>query len=269
MSAIENCMANFWASLGNRAFARADRLFFPVRALVAILLVTFSTVPLCAQNLPPDAPSDVLIAEQDQQSGSAQASSPSQENTPKMQTNADPASPVSATPPASSLKQPKRILWVIPNYQAVSADTHLPPLSRKDKFWLATQDSFDYSSFIFAGMLAGVGQAQNSYPEFGQGAVGYGRYYWHSLTDQAVGNYFTEAIVPTVAREDPRYYTLGHGGFFPRTGYAVSRLLVTRTDSCGRTFNFSEVVGTVPEPASPISTTQASIVLGPRRDRSG
>ena len=50
------------------------------------------------------------------------------------------------------------------------------------------------------------------YPEFHQGAAGDGRYYWHSFVDQTVGNYFTEAIVPTLTHEDPRYYTLGHGG---------------------------------------------------------
>lgn len=140
-------------------------------------------------------------------------------------------------------KQPKRILWIIPNYRAVSADTQLPPQSLKDKFKLATEDSFDYSSFILAGMIAGVGQARNSTPEFHQGAAGYGRYYWHSFADQALGNYLTEWIVPAATREDPRYYTLGHGGLFKRTGYAVSRLLVTRTDSGGRSFNFSEIIG--------------------------
>src|SRR2546422_4040461 len=51
------------------------------------------------------------------------------------------------------------------------------------------------------------------------------------------------AIVPAATRQDPRYYTLGHGGFFRRTGYAVSRLLITRTDSGVRTFNFSEIIG--------------------------
>ena len=140
-------------------------------------------------------------------------------------------------------KQSKRILWIFPNYRAVSADTQLPPLSFKEKFWLATEDSFDYSSFVSAGMIAGVSQANKSYPEFGQGAKGFGRYYWHAVADQAVGNYLTEAIVPAVTHEDPRYYTLGHGGFLKRTGYAVSRLLITRTDSGGRTFNFSEIVG--------------------------
>jgi hypothetical protein len=155
---------------------------------------------------------------------------------------------VTTTPPVlpkdnSEGRQPKRILWIIPNYRAVSANTQLPPLALKDKFWLATQDSFDYSSFILAGALAGSSQARNSTPEFHQGAAGYGRYYWHSFADQAVGNYFTEAIVPAVTRQDPRYYTLGHGGFFRRTGYAVSRLLITKTDSGGRGFNFSEIIG--------------------------
>jgi hypothetical protein len=52
-----------------------------------------------------------------------------------------------------------------------------------------------------------------------------------------------EAIVPAVTKEDPRYYTLGKGGFFNRTGYAVSRLFITRTDAGKNTFNFSEIVG--------------------------
>lgn len=59
-------------------------------------------------------------------------------------------------------KQPKRILWIIPNYRAVSANMNLPPLSPKGKFWLATQDSFDYSSFALAGIVAGISQARNS-----------------------------------------------------------------------------------------------------------
>jgi hypothetical protein len=140
-------------------------------------------------------------------------------------------------------KQSKRILWIFPNYRAVSVGTQLPALSVRDKFWLATQDSFDYSSFISAGIIAGVSQANRSYPEFGQGARGFGRYYWHAVADQAVGNYMTEAIVPSLTREDPRYYTLGRGGFFKRSGYAVSRLLITRTDSGNHTFNISEIVG--------------------------
>jgi hypothetical protein len=53
----------------------------------------------------------------------------------------------------------------------------------------------------------------------------------------------TEAIVPAVTKEDPRYYTLGKGGFIKRTGYAISRLFITRTDAGKNTFNLSELVG--------------------------
>jgi hypothetical protein len=159
-----------------------------------------------------------------------------------------PDAPAPAANPGSQTeeqygKQPKRILGIIPNYRAVSANTQLPPLSFKGAMWLATQDTFDYSSFLFVGGLAGIAMAGKSQPSFGQGAEGYGKYYWHSFADNGIENYMTEAIVPTITREDPRYYTLGKGGFFKRTGYAASRLLITRTNSGGSTFNLSEVIG--------------------------
>ena len=154
------------------------------------------------------------------------------------------ASPSTPTKPDEEYgKQNKRILWVIPNYRAVSANTHLPPLSFKSELWLATQDTFDYSDFIFVGGLAGIDMAGKSQPSFGHGAEGYGKYYWHVFVDGAIENYMTEAIVPWPTKEDPRYYTMGKGGFAKRTGYAVSRLFITRTNSGGSTFNLSEVVG--------------------------
>jgi hypothetical protein len=140
-------------------------------------------------------------------------------------------------------KQTKRILFVVPNFRSVSADAKLPPQSVKDKFMDATQDSFDYSSVIFAAMLAGVAQAENSYPEFHQGGAGFGRYFWHTFADQTDENYQVEFIFPTVLRQDSRYYTLGHGGVVKRTVYSFSRMFITRTDSGGETFNSSEIVG--------------------------
>jgi hypothetical protein len=183
--------------------------------------------PSSACNVTPSKDTDPTQTEQDA------------ETKPQTSQQALTAAPLSKDD--SEGKQPKRILWIIPNYRAVSANTNLPPLPPKGKLWLATQDSFDYSSFVLAGIVAGIGQARNSTPEFGEGA--YPKYLWHTFVDQAVGNYFTEALLPIATRQDPRYYTLGHGGFFRRSGYALSRLLITRTDSGGRNFNFSEIVG--------------------------
>jgi hypothetical protein len=145
--------------------------------------------------------------------------------------------------PLAQGRQTKRILFVVPNFRAVSADQHLPPQSVKEKFKTAALDSFDYSSFIFVAGQAAVAQANNSYPEFRQGAAGYGRYYWHTLADAINENTFVEFIVPSVLHQDTRYYTLGKGPFVKRLGYAFSRVAVTRADSGHETFNFSEFVG--------------------------
>ena len=141
-------------------------------------------------------------------------------------------------------KQTTRMFGVVPNFAAVNANTQLPPLSTREKFSLAARDSVtDYSSFTWTGILAAQAMALKSDPELGGGIVGYGRYYWRTFTDGVSGTYFTEAIVPAITHEDPRYYTLGQGSFLRRTGYAISRAFVTKTDSGGTSFNFSEVVG--------------------------
>jgi hypothetical protein len=145
--------------------------------------------------------------------------------------------------PLAQGRQTKRILFVVPNFRAVSADQHLPPQSVKEKFKTAALDSFDYSSFIFVAGQAAVAQANNSYPEFHQGAAGYGRYYWHTLADAINENTFVEFIVPSILHQDTRYYTLGKGPFVKRLGYAFSRVAITRADSGHDTFNFSEFVG--------------------------
>jgi hypothetical protein len=140
-------------------------------------------------------------------------------------------------------QQTKRILGIFPNFRAVSANVHLPPQTVKEKFITATHDSFDYSSIFLPAIVAGYSQATNATPEFHQGAAGYGRYFWHTYLDQTSENYFVEFIVPVITHEDTRYYTLGNGGFWKRTGYSLSRAVVTRNDAGRDTFNISEVVG--------------------------
>jgi hypothetical protein len=197
---------------------------------------------------PASAPS-YPAEQQTQQAGSTGGSTtqPPAATPPKPQTDVSPSTqdpaPADQTTNSSEGKQSKRMFGVVPNFAAVDANTILPPLTTKGKFVLATQDSVDYSSFIWTGIISGQSMALKSYPELHQGLAGYGRYYWRAFVDQASGSYFTEAIVPTLTHEDPRYYTLGHGGFFRRSGYALSRVVLTKTDSGGTSFNYSEIVG--------------------------
>jgi hypothetical protein len=155
----------------------------------------------------------------------------------------DAQTPAAATPAEHQDPQTKRILGIIPNFRAVSANTHLPAQSVKEKFITASQDSFDYSSIVLPAVLAGFNQARNATPEFRQGGIGYSRYLWHSVVDQTSENYFVEFIVPAIAHEDTRYYTLGHGGFKKRAVYSLSRVVITRDDAGKEVFNTGEVLG--------------------------
>jgi hypothetical protein len=218
-------------------------------AVVVFLLLSPAFVWPQAQAPVPDKPSGPADEQQTQQSGTTGASTSQPDAGYQSTTQTAVLTPALVPTPVgqkkddSAGKQTKRMFGVIPNFAAVSADTELPPLTARGKFILATQDSVDYSSFIWAGMQAGQSMALKSYPELGHGAAGYSRYYWRAFADQASGSYFTEAIVPAVTHEDPRYYTLGHGGFFRRAQYALSRVFLTKTDSGGTSFNFSEILG--------------------------
>jgi hypothetical protein len=219
------------------------------RSAAVVLFLLLSPTLVWPQTTVPDQQSGPALEQQTQQSGGTAAStSPldaGNQSKPEAPVPALALVPTSASQPIDTSvgKQTKRMFGIIPNFAAVSANTKLPPLTVRGKFILATRDSLDYSSFVWAGMQAGQSMALKSYPELGHGAAGYRRYYWRAFADQASGSFFTEAIVPAATREDPRYYTLGHGGFLRRAQYALSRVVLTKTDSGGTSFNFSEILG--------------------------
>lgn len=142
-----------------------------------------------------------------------------------------------------SKQQPKRILGIMPNYRAVSAGAIPPPPTPKQAFKIATQNSFDYSSYIFVGITSGLAQATDAHPALGEGAAGFGRYYWRGFVDKTNGNYLVIFALPTVFHQDERYFAKGEGGFWKRGIYAASRILITPNYQGHDSFNASEVLG--------------------------
>jgi len=137
----------------------------------------------------------------------------------------------------------KRVLGVLPNYRTANETGIYTPITTKQKFTIATKDSFDYPLIMLGAGIAGLGQLTNQNPSFGQGAASFARRFGTSYADQAMGNMMTEAIFPTLLHEDPRYFRRGYGSKWSRTFYAASRVLVTRTDAGTWRFNYSEVIG--------------------------
>jgi hypothetical protein len=134
---------------------------------------------------------------------------------------------------------------VVPNYKTVNdPNAVLTPLSAGEKFKLVTH-YFDPFTFAYLTAQAGLEQASNAKPGYGQGLQGYGKRYGADLADGFTNELFVVGVFPTLLRHDPRYIRKGQGGGLARTGYALSRILIARTDAGGHTLNVSEFAGNI------------------------
>lgn len=136
-----------------------------------------------------------------------------------------------------------RLFFTLPNFLTLENANQVPPLSAGEKFKVVARSSFDYVQYPWYGFLAGISQAENSEPGYGQGAQGYGKRFGAATADGTIENFMTSAVLPSLLRQDPRFFQSGHGGFRRRTWYAFTRILVTRGDNGNSQFNYSEVFG--------------------------
>jgi hypothetical protein len=136
-----------------------------------------------------------------------------------------------------------RLFFTLPNFLTLENAGKVPPLTPGQKFGVVARGSFDPVIFAWYGLLTGIGQAEDSEPGYGQGWKGFGKRYGANFADGSIENFMTGAVFPVVLKQDPRYFQMGHGSFTHRTFYAISRNLITRTDSGKNQFNYSEVFG--------------------------
>jgi hypothetical protein len=154
-----------------------------------------------------------------------------------------------------------RLFYALPNFLTLENSGQVPPLTTKEKFKVITKGSFDYVLIPWYGFLAGLSQAEDSEAGYGQGAAGYGKRFGAYFADGTIENYITGAILPTVLRQDPRYFQSGKGSFMHRTGYSISRIFLTRGDNGRQQFNYSEIFG------SALSAGISTYTYHPHADR--
>ena len=182
----------------------------PCSSSLAIAFALLSSVSLCQQTLPGDSTQPTV--------------------TPRTEDN---------NPPVES----KRLLWIIPNYRTSPSLQNYEPLTIGEKFKIASQDAFDRGTVGLAILFGGESQLTNSNRAFGQGTLGFGRYFGAACGDFVIGDYMTEAVFPTLLHQDPRYFRRGTGRGRSRLGYAMGQIFWTHRDSGGMQFNYSEIVG--------------------------
>jgi len=104
------------------------------------------------------------------------------------------------------------------------------PLGPKKKFMLFVDQSIAPFHFVTSAAGAGIDQARNELPDYGQGMTGYGKRFGSSLATSTSNSFFGTFLLSSMLRRDPRYFVTMRGGFKHRAAYALSRIVVTRTD---------------------------------------
>jgi hypothetical protein len=200
-------------------------------SLALLLLAIFLSYPAAAQQTPPPpnpAPSSA-----------PQSSSDKDKDSKDKDKDAQAASAQGKDKGTSN----DRLFLALPNFLTLQNAGNVPPLTSGQKFKVVARGSFDKIEFPWYGIISGIGQAENSEPGYGQGWKGYGKRYASAFADGTIENFMVGAVMPSLFHQDPRFFQTSEGSFKHRAGYAVSRIVVTRTDSGRAQFNYSEIVG--------------------------
>jgi hypothetical protein len=142
------------------------------------------------------------------------------------------------------IEEKQRVLGVIPNFY-VSYIPDAAPLDTKQKFELAWRTTIDPVTFVLNGAIAGIEQAQNDYGGYGQGAQGYGKRYGASYADLVTGTFIGSAILPSLLKQDPRYFYKGTGSTRSRILYAIANAVICKGDNKKWQVNYSNILGSL------------------------
>ena len=158
-------------------------------------------------------------------------------------------------------EEKQRVMGFIPNFY-VSYDPHPVPLNSKQKFELAWRMTVDPINLIIIGGIAGVEQSQNDLSGYGQGAQGYAKRYGANFADSATATFIGSAILPSLLKQDPRYFYKGSGSARARAFYAIANTVICKGDNGHWQPNYSNVFGN-------LAAGGISNLYYPARDRNG
>jgi hypothetical protein len=142
------------------------------------------------------------------------------------------------------VEEKQRVFGVIPNFY-VSYIPDAAPLASKQKFQLAWRTTIDPINFAVTGVIAGVQQANNTFSGYGQGAQGYGKRYAASYGDFVTGTFIGSAILPSLLKQDPRYFYKGTGSVRSRVLYALANSVICKGDNGHWQPNYSSIIGSL------------------------
>ena len=141
-------------------------------------------------------------------------------------------------------QEKQRVLAVMPNFY-VSYVPDAVPLTSKQKFELASKMVIDPFTFGLTGVVAGGEQAENQFSGYGQGAQGYGKRFGAAYGNIVSGTFIGSAILPSILKQDPRYFYKGTGSKRSRLLYAIANSVICKGDNRQWQPNYSNIAGSL------------------------
>ena len=142
------------------------------------------------------------------------------------------------------VEEKQRVLGFIPNFY-VSYVPDPVPLNTRQKFQLGWKSTIDPFSFGIAAFIAGIEQSDNEFSGYGQGAQGYAKRFGASYADLVSGTFIGGAILPSLFKQDPRYFYKGTGSRKSRFFYAVASSVICKGDNGHWQPNYSNMLGSL------------------------
>ncbi len=139
-------------------------------------------------------------------------------------------------------QEKQRVFGVLPNFYS-SYIWNAAPMTPKQKFGLALRTMTDPVSFAVTGGIAGLEQRHNTFPGYGRGTDGYFKRYGATYADGAINRILGSAVLPSLLKQDPRYFYRGSGTTKSRAWYAISQTFVCRGDNGRTEINWSHLLG--------------------------
>ena len=141
-------------------------------------------------------------------------------------------------------QEQQRLFGVVPNF-FVSYNPDALPLTAKQKFELSWKSRLDPVQFGVVGIVAGVQQARNDFSGFGQGAEGYAKRYAAAYVNVMSRSLLTQVLLPSLFKQDPRYFYKGTGSRTSRMVYALSRAVIRKGDNGRWQPSYSGILGSL------------------------
>jgi hypothetical protein len=201
-------------------------LKFAVPVVCCFALVSFFLLPSAAQQTPPPSTQTPST----NSTPSTTAPSTPAASTPQTQTPTKPKAKTEEEKEIERKEQSQRVLGVLPQF-AVTSRQNAPPLTSREKFHLFAKESIDPVTLGVIGLQAGLSQAEDEFPAYGQGAAGYGKRYGASLADSVSSGFFSNYFYPTLLKQDPRYFRLGEGHSVGAASWVPSPVGRSRTST--------------------------------------